>query len=106
MFLDKYSPRESCHTVYHCNVLSQVPLVKKFCSAEVRFIKVNFDNRNANFANPKLMLLTMQAAKSGKERRFAVNVIKKIKKGADRGDFLPCQFRLPLSTLMQPTCKT
>ncbi len=104
--LDKCSPIETCHTVHHCNVLSQVPLVKKFCSAEVRFVNANFENRNANFANPKLMLHAMPASKSEKERRFAVNVIKKIKKGADLGDFLPCQVRLPMSTLMQPTCKT
>ena len=44
----------------------------------------------------------MLASKSEKERRFAVNVIKKIKEGADLGDFLACHFRLPMSTLMQP----
>ena len=90
------SPIETCHLVHHCNVLSQVPLVKKFCSAEVRFVNANFENRNANFANPKLMLHAMPASKSENERRFAVNVIKKIKKGADLGAFLPCQFRLQL----------
>ena len=61
----------------------------------MRFVNVNFDNRSANFANPKLMLLTMVAFKSEKERRFAVNVIKKIKKGADLGDFLPRQIETP-----------
>ena len=58
----------------------------------MRFVDVNFDNRSANFANPKLMLLTMVAFKSEKERRFAVNVIKK---GADLGDFLPRQIETP-----------
>ena len=50
------------------------------------------------------MLLTMLESEDEEERRFAVNVIKKIKKGADLGDFLPRQIETP-STLMQPTCK-
>ena len=93
--------RDSPHC--SCNVLSQVcTTCQEVLLSRGETVNVNFDN----FANPKLMLLTMMAFKSEKERRFAVNVIKKIKKGADLGDFLPCQFRLPLSTLMQPTCKT
>ena len=61
----------------------------------MRFVNVNFNNRNANFANPKLMLLTMLESEDEEERRFAVNVIKKIKKGADLGDFLPRQIETP-----------
>ena len=41
------------------------------------------------------MLLTMLESEDEEERRFAVNVIKKIKKGADLGDFLPRQIETP-----------
>ena len=61
----------------------------------MRLVNANFDKRNANFANPKLMLLTMLESEDEEERRFAVNVIKKIKKGADLGDFLPRQIETP-----------
>ena len=87
-FLDKCSPLETCHIVYHCNILSQVQLVKKFCPAEVRSVVVNYLNRNAN----------MLTSEDEEERRFTVNVIKQIRKdaeSADLGDSLPCQFETP-----------
>ena len=71
-------------------------LVKKFCSAEVRSIVDTYVNRNAYFANPELMMITMLASDDEEERRFAVKVIKeRIRKGADLGNSLPRQFETP-----------
>ena len=66
-------------TLYHSNVLLQVQLVKEYCSAEVRDVVDTYVNRNAYFANPELVLLTMLASEDEEERRFAVKVIRTLK---------------------------
>ena len=59
-------------------------LVKEYCSAEVRSVVDFYVNRNAYFANPELMLITMLASEDESERRFAVKVISTLK-------YLNCQ---------------
>ena len=57
---------------------------------------ITYVNRNAYFANPELMMITMLASDDEEERRFAVKVIKeRIRKGADLGNSLPRQFETP-----------
>ena len=93
-------------------------LVQQYCSAEVRAVVDFYVNRNAYFANPELMLITMLASEDEDERRFAVKVIttlkylscqsgspfysnlsqvirEKIRKGESTGDSLPRQFETP-----------
>ena len=71
-------------------------LVKKFCSAEVRAIVDFYVNRNAYFANPEPMIITLLSSEDEVERRFAVKLIKeRIRKGADLGDSSPRQFETP-----------
>ena len=73
-----------CHILHHRNVLLQVQLVKEYCTAEVRSVVDFYVNRNAYFANPELMLITMLASEDESERRFAVKVISTLK-------YLNCQ---------------
>ena len=65
--------------LFHSNVLFQVQLVKEYCSAEVRSVVDFYVNRNAYFAHPELMLITMLASEDESERRFAVKVISTLK---------------------------
>ena len=48
--------------------------MKEYCSDEVRSVVDTYVNRNAYFANPELILLTMLASENEEERRFAVKV--------------------------------
>ena len=61
----------------------------------MRSVVDNYVNRNAYYANPELMLITMLSSEDEEERRFGVNVIRKIRNGADLGDSLPRQFENP-----------